>query len=95
MPLRRVSSLEMKTKPYKKRKICINKKQQAMKGISFVTNDKGEKVGLMIDLKNHDKVINEYLEDLFDLIDINSRKDEGSLPWDEVKKGLQKDGVID
>ena len=66
-----------------------------MKGINFVTNAKGEKVGLMIDLKNHDKVINEYLEDLFDLIDINSRKDEETLSWDEVKKNLQEEGTID
>jgi len=66
-----------------------------MKGISFVTNTKGEKVGLMIDLKDHDKAINEYLEDLFDLIDINSRKDEETLSWDEVKESLQEEGTID
>lgn len=66
-----------------------------MKGISFVTNAKGEKVGLMIDLKDHDKAINEYLEDLFDLIDINSRKDEETLSWDEVKESLQEEGTID
>lgn len=66
-----------------------------MKGINFVTNAKGEKVGLMIDLKNHDKVINEYIEDLFDLIDINSRKDEESLSWDETKKDLKEQGIID
>ena len=66
-----------------------------MKGINFVTNAKGEKVGLMIDLKNHDKVIDEYIEDLFDLIDINSRKDEESLSWDETKKDLKEQGIID
>ena len=66
-----------------------------MKGISFVTNTKGEKVGLMIDLKDHDKAINEYLEDLFDLIDINSRKDEETLSWEEVKESLQEEGTID
>lgn len=66
-----------------------------MKGINFVTNAKGEKVGLMIDLKNHDKVINEYIEDLFDLIDINSRKDEESLSWDDTKKDLKEKGIID
>jgi len=66
-----------------------------MKGISFVTNAKGEKVGLMIDLKDHDKAINEYLEDLFDLIDINSRKDEETLSWEEVKESLQEEGTID
>ena len=68
---------------------------ETMKGINFVTNAKGKKIGLMIDLENHDKVINEYLEDLFDLITMNSRKDEETLSWDEVKKGLQKDGIID
>ena len=66
-----------------------------MKGISFVTNAKGEKVGLMIDLKDHDKVINEYIEDLFDLIDINFRKDEETFSWDETKKNLKEKGIID
>jgi hypothetical protein len=66
-----------------------------MKGINFVTNAKGEKVGLVIDLKNHDKVINEYLEDLFDLIDINSRKDEETLSWDETREDLKVKGIID
>ena len=49
----------------------------------------------MIDLRNHDKVINEYLEDLLDLIDINSRKDEETVSWDIVKKNLQEEGFID
>ena len=66
-----------------------------MKGINFVTNANGKKIGLMIDLENHDKVINEYLEDLFDLIDINSRKDEETLSWDETKKDLEEKGIID
>jgi hypothetical protein len=59
-----------------------------MKGIRFVTNAKGERVGLMIDLKNHDKLLNEYLEDLIDLIEINARKEEETLSWEEVKKTL-------
>ncbi|HAN17180.1 MAG: hypothetical protein A2X13_06105 [Bacteroidetes bacterium GWC2_33_15] len=66
-----------------------------MKGISFVTNAKGEKVGLMIDLKDHDKVINEYIEDLFDLIDINFRKNEETFSWDETRKNLKEKGIID
>ncbi len=71
------------------------KNSNTMKGINFVTNAKGKKIGLMIDLENHDKVINEYLEDLFDLIDINSRKDEETLSWDETKKDLKEKGIID
>lgn len=59
-----------------------------MKGIRFVTNAKGERVGLMIDLKNHDKLINEYLEDLLDLIEINTHKEEETLSWEEAKKTL-------
>jgi len=66
-----------------------------MRGISFVTDVNGEKVGLMIDLKNHDNIINEYLEDLFDLIDVQSRKDEESVSWDEAKEDLKERGIID
>ncbi len=59
-----------------------------MKGINYVTNDKGEKVAVIIDLKEHDKAINQYIEDLEDLIDLELRKDEQSIPWNEAKKRL-------
>ncbi len=66
-----------------------------MKGISFITDEKGERTGLMIDLKKHDSILQEYLEDLMDLIEINSRKNENPITWDTAKSELKKKGVIE
>ena len=69
--------------------------QYEMKGIKYITDAKGEKIAIMIDLKNHDKIINEYLEDLEDLIEIEFRKDEETIPWDEAKNQLKQKGIFD
>ena len=66
-----------------------------MKGISFITDDKGERTGLMIDIKNHDSVLKDYLEDLMDLIEVNARKNEKSIPWDVAKSELKTKGIIE
>jgi len=66
-----------------------------MKGINYVTNDKGEKVAVMIDLTDHDQRINEYIEDLVDLIEIGARQEEELLEWDQVKEDLKEKGIID
>ncbi len=47
-----------------------------MKGINFVTNSDGEKIALLIDLKEPDDAIIEILEEIEDLIDkINIKLD--------------------
>jgi hypothetical protein len=66
-----------------------------MKGISFVTDDKGERTGLMIDLKKHDSALKDYLEDLMDLVEINARKNEKPIPWDIAKSELKTKGLIE
>ena len=66
-----------------------------MKGISFVTDDKGERTGLMIDLKKHDSALKDYLEDLMDLVEINARKNEKPIPWDSAKSELKAKGIIE
>ena len=65
-----------------------------MKGLNFVTNDKGERIALMIDLKSKSyigKDYIEYLEELEDIIDIELRKNEESIPMEEVGKLLDKE----
>jgi|AntAceMinimDraft_17_1070374.scaffolds.fasta_scaffold12585_1 hypothetical protein len=65
-----------------------------MKGLNFVTNDKGERIALMINLKNKSyigKDYIEYLEELEDIIDIELRKNEESIPMEEVGKLLDKE----
>jgi hypothetical protein len=62
-------------------------------GVSFVTNDKNEKVAVQIDLK----ILARYDEDVEDLLDgiiAESRKDEKKVPLEEVIKGLKKAGKL-
>lgn len=64
-----------------------------MKGINYVTNDKGKKMAILINLVDHDKVLNEYLEDLQDLIEIEARKNEEKIPWNKAKEDLLKNRI--
>ncbi len=62
-----------------------------MEGIQFVTNDKGQKVAVLIDLKKH----GELWEDLYDSITARRRADEPGESLLSVKKRLQKQGKLD
>lgn len=74
-----------------------------MRGISFVTDDKGKRTGLFIDLKELSKrrtsgrAVTEYinlLEDLKDVIDAAQRVNEPSIPWATVKERLKEKGKL-
>lgn len=52
-------------------------------GISYVTNSKGEKTAVQLDLTN--TAIQEIVEDLIDTLDAMERKGEQTRPFDEVK----------
>jgi hypothetical protein len=60
-----------------------------MKGISFVTNDKNEKIAVQIDLKALEKY-QETMEDLLDGIIAESRKDEEKIPLEDFLNKLSK-----
>jgi hypothetical protein len=64
-----------------------------MKGVSFVTNDKNEKIAVQIDLKSIEKH-QEAIEDLLDGIIAEKRKDETKVPLNEVIKNLKKIGKL-
>jgi hypothetical protein len=64
-----------------------------MKGISYITDSKNRKKAVVIDLKTIEKY-DENIEDLFDVILAESRKDEPLISWDEVKKKLHRKGKI-
>ena len=64
-----------------------------MKGVSFITDGKRRKKAVVIDLKTLAKY-DEQLEDLFDVIIAESRRDEPSISWDELKKRLKKKGKL-
>jgi hypothetical protein len=72
--------------------LCLLKKIE-MKGISFVTNEKNEKIAVQIDLKAIEKH-HEAIEDLLDGIIAESRKDEEKIPLSKVISKLKKSGKL-
>ena len=62
-----------------------------MEGIQFVTNDKGQKVAVLIDLKKH----GDLWEDLYDSLTARRRADEPRESLSSVKTRLQKKGKLD
>ncbi len=52
-----------------------------MTGIQYVTDDKGRKTGVLIDLKIHGAI----WEDVMDAIDAEARSDEKSIPYEEYR----------
>ena len=63
---------------------------RAMTGIQYITNDKGEKTAAVIDLKKH----GELMEDFLDLLVCEQRKDEPTIPWEQVKAELVAAGKL-
>lgn len=72
-----------------------------MTGINYVTNDKGEKTALLIDLnelKRSGKAggdVSEFLDDLEDILAIELSKDEEYTDWEDVKQDLRNAGKLD
>jgi hypothetical protein len=61
-----------------------------MRGIRFVTDKKGRKVAVQIDLKKYGTL----LEDFWDGLVSESRRAETSIPFDKVKADLVKRGRL-
>ena len=61
-----------------------------MSGIHFVTDEKGRKVAVQIDLKVHGAI----WEDIEDLLVSRSRRHEKRIPLAKVKDGLTKSGKL-
>ena len=62
-----------------------------MEGIQFVTNDKGQKVAVVIDLQKY----GEIWEDFYDSLTARLRANEPRETRDSVKKRLCKQGKLD
>ena len=60
-----------------------------MKGVSFVTNAKNEKIAVQIDLKQLQRHQNE-IEDFLDVIIAENRKDDEDVSWEDAKRELKK-----
>jgi hypothetical protein len=66
------------------------KENEAMTGIQYVTDEKGRKVAVQIDLKKH----RELWEDIEDVLASRSRRHEKRVPLEKVKAGLIKSGKL-
>lgn len=61
-----------------------------MEGIQFLTNDKGKKVAVLIDLRKY----GELWEDLYDSLTARRRAREPRESHDSVKKRLRKQAKL-
>ena len=61
-----------------------------MSGIQFVTDEKGRKVGVLIDLKKHRAI----WEDFWDGLVSESRRKEKGIPLQKIKADLVKRGRL-
>ena len=61
-----------------------------MTGIQFVTDEKGRKVAVQIDLKKHGAL----WEDIEDVLVPQSRRHEKRIPFEKVKADLIKSGKL-
>ncbi len=57
-----------------------------MKGVQFVTNDRGKKTAVLIDLKEW----GEMWEDFYDIMVFESRKHEPTISWEVLKAEMKK-----
>ena len=57
-----------------------------MSGIQFVTDEKGRKVGVLIDLKKHGAI----WEDFWDGLVSESRRKEKSIPYEQYRASRLK-----
>jgi len=65
-----------------------------MKGIQYLTDNKGGKTAVLIDLKKHDKRLNTLIEDMFDIMECERLKDETTLPFELAIEQLFQKGRI-
>ena len=63
---------------------------EAMTGIQYVTDERGRKVAVQIDLKKY----RELWEDIEDVLVSRSRRREKRIPLEKVKAGLIKSGKL-
>jgi hypothetical protein len=66
------------------------KDNEAMSGIQFVTDEKGRKVAVQIDLKKYGSV----LEDFWDGLISESRRKERGIPLEKIKADLIRRGRL-
>jgi hypothetical protein len=66
------------------------RKNEAMTGIRYLTDEKGRKVAVQIDLTKH----RELWEDFQDVLVSRSRRHEKRIPLEKARAGLIKSGKL-
>jgi len=61
-----------------------------MKGISFVTNEENKKVAVLIDLREH----GDLWEDFYDGLIAEQRKNDEVISFDQLKQELKNEGRL-
>jgi hypothetical protein len=61
-----------------------------VKGVEYVVDDKGEARAVLIDLKKHGRL----WEDFHDSLVSRGRRAEPRTPWAQIKARLLKDGIV-
>jgi hypothetical protein len=61
-----------------------------LKGVEYVVDGKGEARAVLIDLKKHGRL----WEDFHDLLVSRERHGEPRAPWAQIKARLRKDGIV-
>ena len=64
-----------------------------MKGVSFVTNERNERIAVQIELKTLEKH-QEALEEYLDVIIAENRKSDEGVSWEQARKELKKAGKL-
>lgn len=70
--------------------IRVQRKARFVKGIQFLTDDRGHKRAVVIDLRKH----GELWEDIYDAIVADERRDEPRESLDSVRRRLQAGGKL-
>ena len=66
------------------------RREENMQGIHFVTDDKGRRVAVQIDLAQH----GELWEDFYDALTADERRDEPRESFDAVEQRLIQEGKL-
>ncbi len=66
------------------------RERNQMKGIQFIVDDKGEKTAVLIDLKEH----GDLWEDFYDKLIARSRDDDPRESLESVRKRLKQQGKL-
>ena len=61
-----------------------------MEGVKYLTDERGKRIEVQIELKKHKKFIYDYLEYIEDSKELSELKDEELIPFDEVIAKFEK-----